>query len=307
MGGTYTNGFKENALLYARVCLILLGAVIVGTSIQNGQYFAHGYFLHFLPVLLVCIAAFAVLRPERPAKLGLVFWHLATAIVVGAGLEVIFEIYKHHPFDENGVITLLSVCQLLVIAFVSLAVWKERNGPGPVKWKDKTLIWLIMGVGFLFLALDEKVLIHEGLDRTFHKLMHMHQTAWTSRIDDFLIGVYGFIGMGVMWFYLSEIRRFKRYMVLIGVGFVALFISVAADASSSRLDFFIWLVGEQHAHVFWLVAEVVEEGSKVFAEAFFLTGFASALREVRGFVPVPASTMAGSKVEEGQGNGKQIV
>ena len=268
-------------MVYARVCLIILGAVIAGTSIQNAQFFARGYFSHLLPMLLVCIAAFAVLRPERPAKLALVFWHLATAIVLSAGLELTFGIYKRMPFDENGVITLLSVCQLLVTAFISFAVWKQRNGPGPIRWKDKTLIWLIMGVGFVFLALDEKILIHEGLDRSFHKVMHMHETGWTSRLDDLLIGVYGVIGLATLWFYSREMLRFRRCLLLLGAGFAALFLSVIADASSSRPDFFTWLAGAQSAPLLQEIGEIIEESCKVLAEALFLTGFASALADVR--------------------------
>ena len=266
---------------YVRVCLIILGAVIAGTSIQNGEFFARGYFSHLLPMLLVCSAAFVVLRPERPVRLALVFWQLVAAIILSGGLELTFDIYKRMPFDENGVITLLSVCQLMVIAFISFAVWKQRNGPGPIRWKDKTLIWLIMGVGFVFLALDEKVLIHEGLDRSFHKVMHMHETGWTSRLDDFLVGVYGIIGMATLWFYSKEMLRFRRCIQLLGAGFVVLFISVIADASSSRLDFFTWLAGAQSAPLLQEIGEIIEEGCKVLAEALFLTGFASALDDAR--------------------------
>ncbi|MBG0790970.1 MAG: hypothetical protein H0S80_10790 [Desulfovibrionaceae bacterium] len=268
-------------MVYARVCLILLGAVIAGTSIQNAEFFARGYFSHLLPMLLVCIAAFAALRPQQPARLAQVFGYLAAAIVLSAGLELAFGMYKRMPFDENGVITLLSVCQLLVIAFISLAVWKERNGPGPVRWKAKTLIWLIMAVGFLFLAVDEKTLIHEGLDRSFHKVMDLQETGWTSRLDDFLVGLYGIIGLATLWFYSKEMLRFRRCILFLAAGFAVLFLSVIADASSSRPDFFTWLAGAQNAPLLQEVGEIIEEGCKVLAEALFLTGFASALLDAR--------------------------
>jgi len=284
-------------LSYARGCLIVLGAVIVGTSIQNGEFFARGYFLHLLPMLLVCIVAFAVLRPQGPPKLAPVFWLLVTAIVLGFGLELAFGIYKRTPFDENGVITLLSVCQLLVCAFISLAVWKQRKGPGPIRWKAKTLIWLIMGVGFVFLALDDKILIHEGLGRTFHKIMHMHQTGWSTRIDDFLIGVYGVIGLVTLWFYSKEMLRFRRCLQIFGPGFVALLISVFGDASAHRPDFFIWLVGTKYAPVFLDIGEVFDEGGKVLAEALFLTGFASALRDARAMALAPNGVPVGREGE----------
>ena len=267
--------------MLAKICVGVLGAVIVGTSVQNAEYFARGYFSPVLPMLVVCLTAWAILREDGPPAPGKVFWSLAGAIFLSGALELGFDIYKRTPFDENGVITLLSVCQLLVIGFISFAVWRERNGPGPIRWKDKTLIWLIMGVGFLFLALDEKTLIHEGLDRSFHKVAHMKETAWTSRLDDMLVGLYGVIGLVTLWFYSKEMLRFRRCILLLGAGFAALFLSVIADASSSRPDFFNWLVGEQAAPFVREIAEIVEEGCKVLAEALFLTGFVTALADAR--------------------------
>jgi hypothetical protein len=75
--------------------------------------------------------------------------------------------------------------------------------------------------------------------------------------------------------------RFRRCILLLGVGFAALFLSVAADASSSRPDFFTWLAGEQSAPFLQEIGEIVEEGCKVLAEALFLTGFVTALADVR--------------------------
>ena len=271
--------------MLAKICVAVLGLVVVGTSIQNAEYFARGYFTPVLPMMVVFATAWAVLRQDGPPSPSKVFRPLLAAILLSGVLELGFGIYKRDPFDENGVITLLSVCQLLTIAFISCAVWKERNGPGPIRWKAKTLIWLIMAVGFLFLALDEKVLIHEGLDRDVHKILHMQETGWTSRIDDFLVGLYGIIGLVTLWFYSKEMPRFPPRLLFLAAGFTALFLCVAADASSSRPDFFTWLVGEQSAHLFQETAEIIEEGCKVLAEALFLTGFATALADARKGLP----------------------
>jgi hypothetical protein len=138
-----------------------------------------------------------------------------------------------------------------------------------------------MAVGCVFLALNDKVLIHEGLDRTFHKMMHMHQTAWSSRIDDFLVGVYGIIGLVTLWFYSKEILRFRRCMRLFCGGFAVMFLAVIGDTSSSRPDFFTWLAGARYTPVLMEIGEIFDEGGKVLAEALFLTGFASALFDAR--------------------------
>lgn len=267
--------------MLVKICIATLGALVAATSVQNAEFFARGYFSHLLPMLVVFATAWGILRVDGPSRPAKVLWPLIAAIALSAGLELGFGMYKRHPFDENGVITLLSVCQLLLIGLVSFAVWKERNGPGPIRWKDKTLIWLIMAVGFLFLAIDEKALIHEGLDRSFHKVMDMKETAWTSRIDDFLIGIYGIIGLVTLWFYSKEMLRFRRCILFLAAGFAVLFVSVAADAASSKTDFLIWLLGEETAPVAHDIVGTVEEIGKVLAEALFLAGFATALDEAR--------------------------
>lgn len=267
--------------MFAKICVAILGAVIVGVSIENAQYFSKGFFSHLVPMALVCCTAWTILRTDGPPRPKTVLRPLIAAIALAVSFELAFDIYKRHAFDENGIVTLLSVCQLLLIGFVSLSIWKERNGPGPVKWKDKTLIWLIMGVGFLFLALDEKVLIHEGLDRSFHKIFEIQATGWTSRIDDFLIGVYGLIGLAVLWFYSAEIRRFKLYIRFLAAGFAGLFLCVVADAATSRPDFFNWLLGPESSATALAVVGSLEEIGKVTSEALFLTGFTTALRQAK--------------------------
>lgn len=266
--------------MFARISTAVLFVLIALITVDNADYFARGYYLHLAPMLLVLAGCWSIFRPGGPAKPARVFWLMVTALAMTVVVELAFEVYKRKPFDENGILTLLSVCQLLLVSLTCFALWRERKGPG-FSVRDLTTIWLIIAVGFLFLAVDEKILIHEGIDRTLHKVLHVQETGWTSRLDDILVGVYGVIGIVVLWFYSSEIRRFRTCFKLLLAGFVLLFISVLSDVSASRDDFFTWLLGPTVGEAVYSFVGELEEICKALSETFFLTAFVSALSETR--------------------------
>ena len=59
----------------------------------------------------------------------------------------------------------------------------------------------VMGAGFVFLAADDAFLIHENLDFKIHAALGIETTTWTDRIDDILIGVYGVVGLAVLFIF----------------------------------------------------------------------------------------------------------
>jgi len=268
--------------VFAKICLAILGAAIVGISFKNSHYFARAYFTHLIPLAIVWFTGRAVLtKDDTPAPMA-VLLPLLAAVALSAVLELSFDVYKRHPFDENGIVTLLSVSQLLLTGFFALAVWRERRGTGPFKWNDKIHIWLLMGVGFLFLALDEKTLIHEGLDRSLHKVMEMQANQWTSRIDDFIIVAYGIIGVGALWLYSSEMKKYKASIHFLIAGFIGLALTALADTATSSSDFFTWLLDSENTrHSAQAVVGIMEEVCKVTSEALFLTWFASILGMIK--------------------------
>ncbi len=271
-------GNQGGRSLLAKLCVGLLAVLMIAITVQNGQYFARGHHLHLLPMLLVCATAWVMLRDAPPPRPISVFWALATACLACIVLELYFEIYKRKPFDEDGAVTLLSFSMLLLTSFATLRIWLQRKVPGPPRLVDKGTIWLLMAIGFLYLAIDEKSLLHEGFDTSLHKFLGITPTAWTSRIDDMLVGLYGVIGMVALWLYRAEITHFSGCLRLLKLGFVALFLCVITDVATNRSDLFIWLLGPVDGLLAYEFFGEAEEVFKVLAEALFLTGFAHALR-----------------------------
>jgi len=267
--------------MYRNICTAVLVLLVALLTLDNAHYYARASYLHLVPLLAFCGLAWALLGRDRGPTLGVTLWSLAGIGAVGVSLELIFQVYKHHPFDENGIVTMLSVCQLALISLVCFRLWQVRRAPGPWRLKNHSTIWLLIASGFAFLAVDEKALIHEGLDRSFHKLFAIQATGWTSRLDDMLIGLYGLIGLAVLWFYFAEIKRFRRCFRLLQIGFVALFLSVAADMASKRPDFFLWLLGPGAGDLAYAIVGGLEEVLKITSEALFLSGFYSAVLDVR--------------------------
>ncbi len=265
--------------MYARISLILLIVSMACITVQNAPYFAHGHFLHVLPMLAVCWVGWNMLKEDGPPAPRTVFWTLAFTAVASA--ELALGIYKHKPFDENGVFTLLSFSQLLLTAFTSLAVWRIRRAPGRLSISDESSIWAIIAAGFFYLSADEEILLHEGAGHSFHKILGLAETAWSSRLDDMLVGIYGIIGIVVLWRYRKEILRLPLFFRLLKWGFALLFLSVAADALSHKPDFFAWLLGDKWGTLACDLGEDMDEICKVAAEVFFLTAFSSALGSAR--------------------------
>lgn len=87
---------------FARNCLLILAALIAIISIQNGRYFANGYFLHLVPLALACWAAFAVLRDDAPPAPEAVFWTLLAASAATVALELGFHIYSAGPLTKTA-------------------------------------------------------------------------------------------------------------------------------------------------------------------------------------------------------------
>ncbi|OIN99640.1 MAG: hypothetical protein AUJ49_10780 [Desulfovibrionaceae bacterium CG1_02_65_16] len=268
--------------MYAKACFALLVFFIMLITLQNAPYLAHGYMLHAAPMLALCLLAYAILRADGPPATSRVFWALAVVAATSVALELGFAMYKRKPFDENGVVTLTSFAQLLSSSFVSFAIWRRRKNAGRFRLTDKSSIWLIIALGFLYLAADEEILLHEGAGHAVNKIFGLGEVGLWAHLDDMLVGLYGVVGVAALWLYRRELLLFPACVRLLAVGFVFLVLSVAADAASHRPDFFVGLLGPQRGMTAYNLGEDVDELAKLISEMFFLTGFSSGLRVARG-------------------------
>lgn len=268
--------------MFEKICTGLLAFCLLLITLQNAPYLARGSMLHIAPMLALCWLTWAILRPSGPPATRTVFWTLAACCVAGASMELAFGMYKRKPFDENGVVTIMSFAQLLATSFTAFAIWRKRRRPGRFRLADMATIWLLIAVGFLYLAADEEILLHEGAGRDMKSLLGLGDNAWSARLDDMLIGVYGLIGLGALWLYRAELKPFHTCLVLLTVGFFWLAVSVAADMASHRPDFFVGLLGPERGMAAYDLGEDADEIAKLIAEAFFLSGIANALAQARG-------------------------
>ncbi len=222
--------------------------------------------------------------PLSPAKflLSLVsFDFLAVWLVLGLGLAL-----HRSPTAYTGEgepITWLSFVHLLVTSGIAGGIFYCRTG-GSLRegWRDPAFVWLLISLGFLFLAIDEVSKIHESLDLFVHQVLQLQETGLTDRLDDAIMLGYGLIGVAVLYVYRCELVHYRAAFPLVLCGFVLFVCMGLLDAILNRNDVFFFMGISQKGSDFlgkWLGG--VEEGLKIFAEAALLGAAYSCLYLIR--------------------------
>lgn len=199
---------------------------------------------------------------------------------VATGLSIACAILAA-GFFWTEVFEVVSFIVLMAIAVVCARIYAARRGPEAGWLAGTERIWLLMSLGFIFLALDEALSIHETLDVLIHRVFALRETWLTDRVDDLIILVYGIAGILILYAHRSEFTGLAGYRVYFVIGFLLLVAMVVLDLLSNRRDFLYatgltrsWVPPIHHA------LEVAEELTKLLAEASFLLGFLSIYRQV---------------------------
>jgi hypothetical protein len=183
----------------------------------------------------------------------------------------------NHLYKEGRVLTYLSGTLLLATSVTAWLLYRRRLDPGKSVFEGittKPFIWALMACGFLFLTADELFEIHEAMDSAIHDLLNMSATPLTDRLDDLLIGLYGVIGLALLFAYRSEMKQFKAIWRWILVGFVLLVFSVLFDMLCNDKTFFQDMMADKAlAKELRRWTAAFEDGCKIQAEAFFLAAF----------------------------------
>jgi hypothetical protein len=193
-------------------------------------------------------------------------------------------------FGEGRWTTLVSCLQLLIVAFFAFRVFLCR---GAVTSDRGPRLWLLIAVGFVFLAADDGFQIHEQIDSIIHRRLHWKSTALTDRIDDAIIALYGLIGLVVLWVYRRELLQFRPMLKALGVGGVCAVLSILCDTLSNRPDFFFWLTGNMdRAKKLEGWFAVGDGGFQLLAIGSFVAAFYLAWAQARmgGSATTPATT-----------------
>jgi hypothetical protein len=133
---------------------------------------------------------------------------ITTAVVTNliiVTLAIILGLVTGKPsryFGEGRLTTSVSCLPLLTVAFISSRIFLARRPlASTVGSISAAWVWALIAVGFAFLAADDALEIDERLDRIIHETFQIQETVWTDHLDDAIIGIYGFIGLAILWLF----------------------------------------------------------------------------------------------------------
>ncbi len=178
-------------------------------------------------------------------------------------------------FEEGQFITWVSALHLIAVAVFSFMILnyrcQEQKSPC---WRSPSVIWLLVAVGFIFLAGDELLQLHEKADTMIHHILAMKETRMSDRIDDLIIGVYLLVGAAFLYGYRQELLCYMRIYPFIITGFVISIIMVFLDMYTNLAP------GDWISPTIYRLS-IVEDALKIYAELFFLLAFYDAARKAR--------------------------
>ena len=186
-------------------------------------------------------------------------------VVVSAPFESVYR-----QFEDGGFVTYFSVIQLFIISYFACKLFKLRSQPFEHPWRSSAAIWGVISLGASFLALDDLLMIHEWLDKVIHGIGQFEETALTDRIDDFIVGGYGLITLGLLTYYRQELKKYSRALPHVVIGFTLMFFMVCIDAITNRDDLLLTIFSPETTAGIMSWIFIPEEGFKVFSEAFFI-------------------------------------
>jgi len=179
------------------------------------------------------------------------------------------------PFYEDGnPVTWLSVTQLLVIAVVAFLhrqVAELERGSSPEAGAGGRWIWVVFGLGFAFLAIDEAFEVHEALRDRFVRPHGLFDDLPFLAPGD--VGLYLYFAVGLVFtlFLLRELRRHGPSAGLFVAALVLTLSVVIVDALPER-------VTDEWADGYFFTS-IYEEVGEVWAQLLFLLSFLVLLSE----------------------------
>ena len=193
-------------------------------------------------------------------------------------LAIVSGIYKLNistEFEEYGLITTYSTILLLVISLVNAAIYIQQRK----QQAQGNIIWLLIAMGFLFLALDEKFMIHENIDFFIHDALNLKETKFTDRIDDIIILLYGLIGLSFMIKNRHQFIRNKTGLGIIICGGAMMVASGVLDIITNEGHFASYITDNpKKIEALIHIGFIAEEVAKIFSETIFIAGFLAYLK-----------------------------
>ena len=182
-------------------------------------------------------------------------------------------------FGETGIISWLSCVQLLVLSGLAWRISSVRKQAKIQGKKAPQNLWKLIGLGFIYLAIDEIVQIHEGTDWLIHWLFKIEETRLTDSFDDVIVVFYSIVGCYILYDFWDEFKRYFQVFSLFIFAFVLKGIMVAFDIyTNDETILSAWFNNpeDQKMMLDWL--STIEDSFKILAEGVFIAAFIGCLK-----------------------------
>tara|TARA_Y100000590_G_scaffold470454_1_gene665197 strand:- start:63731 stop:64357 length:627 start_codon:yes stop_codon:yes gene_type:complete len=140
--------------------------------------------------------------------------------------------YWEHINYEYSHLTWLSSVNLIITGLVCILSFLLTELSNPVKEITQRYIMGFLGVGFIFLSLDEKFQIHEKLRENFFIPNEIGTNISGIGAGDFLHILIAIFGLAISRFIYIKIKKSKLSIILFTSALTLAFISVITDATS---------------------------------------------------------------------------
>ena len=142
------------------------------------------------------------------------------------------------------------------------------------------LAWIAIAIGCAFLAMDDKFMFHENLDKAMHYLFNWEETKLSDRLDDIIVGIYGVAGIIFVAINIKNFSFSRRFITYSKYALSLAFIMVLCDMRS------IYAIGENLNEAL----SHLEEWAKIFGSGSLLIGLLCALEDAFCLSGNPSST-----------------
>lgn len=186
------------------------------------------------------------------------------SLILAVIWAVVLGQYPTHYMEEGQPITWLSVAQLCAISTFCFLIFSIRIKQISSDLKNYTYIWIWLSLGFLFLAADEMLGIHEKLDWLIHKSLNLEFTNFSDRLDDLILLIYGFIFLTVVRKNRKELNYYHSVINLFKLGVWFIVLMIILDAITNKSD----IIANESINE-WVGA--FEDGLKIIAQGILLS------------------------------------
>ena len=189
------------------------------------------------------MAGIASLRPYKGLVAGVLAFNVAALLAGGLHIGLTGST---SAFNEFGPITTLKVAESLAAGTLGVLIYRRfwsqpgaETRPGAVG----SFFWLMAGLGFGWLALDDYFQIHERLGSALTGA----NLPLLNNVDDAIVLGYGVIGLAVIALFFREIMSSRPVATLLAAGTISAVVTMATDFFAPEGSFLAGL--ENPAHV----------------------------------------------------------